>query len=97
VLLKKFELILRAATEIFARQLLLSVTADLPFLTILSFSSQLCWLCSASLNLATNSFFNVTQVYKIGDQQEPICAKRIGAGYSLLDEVFTEALQLTSP
>ncbi|MEA2015866.1 MAG: hypothetical protein U9O59_04050 [Actinomycetota bacterium] len=55
--MKKFELILRAATEIFARQLLLSVTADLPFLTISSFSSQLCWLCSASLRLATNSFF----------------------------------------
>ena len=53
---KKYELILRAAAEIFARQLPPSGTADLTFLTISSFSSQLRWLCSASPSLAANFF-----------------------------------------
>lgn len=66
MLSKKFELILRAAAETFALQPPPTGTADLPFLTLSSFSSQLHWFCLALPSLAANSsFLNVRGYAKL--------------------------------
>jgi hypothetical protein len=74
---KKFGLILRAAAEIFAGQL---PPADLPFLTISSFSSQLCWRCSALSSLAANSFLFFFNGLLAAEVAGSYCGGNLGKG-----------------